>query len=269
MSNAYVLIKELKQTWDILLSHYLLWILAAVVDLSYYILFSLSLYKFYENIAFHVQAIAFALGTQVQSLKEVSQETLAATLQNQDQLLYHYTSIAYYVGLIAGSILLLWLIFQGINWYIAHRINEHKVNLKRYVFRFCCTTLAGTLLIILVLFLSVRASMFILKSPIPLFDPAIINWISVIFFLWVMYLVFATYGVLHKTSLKKHHKQLIKLGHIKFAAYIISLAFILVSNLILWKLVFISFLGTVLFGLLITLPLYTFCRVYIIRVMKH
>ena len=268
MSKLPFLIKELQETWSLIIKKYPLVILASFLDLVYYVSFSFSLYNFYNNVSFHIRGVYSALGASVKRLEDLSPDSLQLGLQNQDQILYHYGQIAYHLAILAAIMLVLWFVLQSINWYLAHRINGHKINPHLFFFRFVTSTLIGMLLIAVIIFLSVNISVQLVKTPLSLFNSDIINWVSVFLFLGVIYLLFSSYSLIHNLRVREHHRHILKNLETKLGGFAIAAGIIFIANGLLWKLLYINTFTTILWGVFFTLPSYTFCRVYFLRIMK-
>lgn len=260
------MLNHLKATWNTLIKQYHLWAFCSAVDLVYFVCFAYALRWFLVGVEPHIRAVFAIFNDQLRYISDITPEAAQLLLQNQDQLLYHYGQFAYYLGIISVLTLLLYGVFQGITWFVAHKINGHKVDPKVYIKNVLIVTVCGAVLIAAILAGSVQASIQVVRSPIPLLDIELLNWGSVVGFIVAIYLISSGYAVAHEPHMhRKMLKYLFTDGARKLFAFALCGTALLLANVIVWRLLSVNMLTTLLFTTLILLPLYTFCRTFFMR----
>ncbi len=120
--------KHLKQTWQIFWKNKNQLPVIVISDLIFYYLFIqlgtyvvIQLTQIAENLMSMFGDLAGNIGTEV--------------MQNS-QVIEQYKEVTKLIWLFFGGIVLIWIIFKGINWYQTHIISGNKITVKEFALKF-------------------------------------------------------------------------------------------------------------------------------------
>lgn len=258
--------KTIMEFQKIIISNKKIIALCSLLDLLFFLGFSWlainSLFSIKEN----VEAVSKVMAENMDPTTEVTQQTLDMIQGQVPVIMNHYQEIMWAAGMFIGGMFLLWLILQGTNWYLAHKIAQSKVKPKTFAKAFTLTSLNALVAFSLIFVSSIKLASTLQAGPIPLITQDTINTISLIIFIFTLYLLAIALAMLpkknwHKKFLAKAFKDPIHtvLPFAGIAAIIVLLNFLMMRSLQIHYLLFALFT----FGLV--LPSYTLSRVFWIK----
>lgn len=207
---------------------------------------------------------------------DVVQENFAGVIENNmtvvspemvktPELMSIYHSIIKYLVVFILAAFLAWLVFKGLNWFIANRLIR-KVKPKDFTKRFIAHTLLACICLFVILVIATNLAAYSSSSFLPLFGSTTAKVLSLVL-VWVLAYFLA---ISYSTNLSckeltrfgiKHYKELVP------AHLFIFIGFILLSYLAVES-IKINFWAPVFFALFITIPFVTFGRFYIVVVIN-
>lgn len=166
-------------------------------------------------------------------------------------------------------IFVLWIIFQGINWFLAARCVKKEINFKKYFLNFSIISIISLLFSGLILFFIVNLAVKNIMSQNYFANTFFTNILTIILVAVILYFLFIGYATAHKHNLKEFLKNVFILGIKNFKniifAYAAIIVMILIINYILGVLYPISFAAMILAGMFILMPLIALSRIYLIK----
>ena len=203
-----------------------------------------------------------------ESMAGLAQENLTAIspdLLKTPELMNVYHIIIKYVVIFILAAFLAWIIFKGLNWFIANRLVK-QVKPKQFILRFIRHSILAFISLFVIFVILMRMVSYSTSSFLPLFDSTSARFFALALVWLLAYFVALSYSTdlpcrqLIKTGIR-HYKELVP------AHLLIFLGFVLLSYLTVWVIRF-NYWAPVIFALLITIPFVTYGRIYILVVIN-
>jgi len=249
--------KQIEPTWRLFWKNKRLLPLALLFDLFFY----------FGLVKLHMEIFQL-LSIKIKQVSSVMQQSFEHAdpqkfLTENTQFMEQYKAIMGDVGLFLLGIFALWVVFKGLNWWIANYTSK-KTKLVPYFKRFVGLSIVWMIGFLFIIFIVLSLASHATTSPVPFISLSMANNIG-FFLLWLFgYFVFISYAEKGFQAFKfgwKHFRKIMP-------AYILTtlLAFVLSS-------VPITFLAknqyaTMAFVAFVALPLLAFSRLYIVEVVK-
>ena len=237
--------------------HPVLFLLAAGIDFLFFLLLSQLHFRVFLSVADHMKNAAEMLAAGFEKLSLPNIEQLDV-LQNP-VFIIHYHAILQGIIFFFTGLFLLWLILRGTTWFLAHKILETKISVKKFIIRFTCVTIFGTVLtflLILGLLLLVNYANF---SILPIITPGTAHLLSFALLLTLHY----AYS-LAIASIKNLREITSALNTRTVIVYLISVLWYIIATSITLLLSYQSFALSIL-AVILVMPTLTFCRCAIIK----
>ncbi len=192
----------------------------------------------------------------------------SAMIAQQTQLASTLTHVILILLQIVLAVFILWIIFQGINWFLAVKCVKKKVNLKKYSLNFIVINIIWILLTAIIAKFFFEITLKNLLSTTPIVSQSLINIITILILIIILYFLFIGHAISYKYNLKDFLKNIFKTGVKDFKkiilAYITLIILFFIANYIV-KLFSLSFASMIIAGIIILMPLITFSRIFIIK----
>jgi hypothetical protein len=192
----------------------------------------------------------------------------SSMLMQQMQLTPLVSKVLVIFAQLALFILVIWIIFKGINWFLAARCVDNKVSLKKYFPNFAFVTISGFVLFLIIGIFYYYAN---LKSVLSINAPFIqyfINMTTIVLCLIASYFLFISTAICHKYKIKEICRITMKKGIKDFkkiiTAYIMIVILFIIANYIV-KLLSFRFEAMLVAGVIFVLPLIGYSRVFLIK----
>lgn len=263
-------------SWNLLLDSWKLTSISALCDVIFFVLFSWLATWTVQTLADPLNQIYTIAGEQISTLATnmTDPEAAGVILSNYEGFMTAYqavikTSVVFLVGAFV-----LWIILQSVSWYIAHAIASGKREPKElaanraftiaFLKRFCSISLAGMLVIVGILYLSIRLSMWVNVSRLgDSMQAAASFFVAALLFL-TLYGVFCGYAAEPTSRRGTTLRVAIRQAKRMIPAYLLALLLTYAGSLILQSITpGIPLLGLA-FGLLVVAPSFTYERVLMI-----
>jgi hypothetical protein len=171
------------------------------------------------------------------------------------------------------AFVILWIIFQGLNWFLASKLVKGQVSLKTFFLNFSAVSLFWSIVSVLGSIFIFRILLNNILNPNNLLNNLTTNIISVIFIAVLLYFMLISYAISHKYSSKEFFKQIFKTGIKDFksiiTAYVFLIILFLTANFIMQLTAKISPLALFFYGLAIIMPLIAFSRLYLTKTIER
>ncbi len=196
-------------------------------------------------------------------------EETSSFIAQQAEMLSLLGNVLSIFAKLAIVVFVLWLIFQGINWFLAAKcINGGKLSFKKYFLNFFVINILSALSFagLLVLFFNITFKNSL--SVNPFVSQTVINFIAFILLGVLLYFMFIGYALSGACDLKEICRKVVLVG-VKCFKKVILIYFVLfllftMANFTI-KIFSFSFPAILISGILIIMPLIAFSRVYLVK----
>jgi len=239
------------------------------IDLLFLFVFFIAYNFFLGNIMNKVISLLMLTGKALQGLTQT--DISLNVLSNQQQMNSLIISIGFWIfGLVILSYLL-YCIFQGLVWFIAHKMFKIKTRPADYIKRFFAVNLVWYLMVVIIGYFYVKAVIYtqVLRTPSNL---ETVNIFSTILLIVICYFAFVSYALIKKYGFIDSIKKSFSLATKEFSTiasmYILFiLAFFLID--IILKLIFmISTALMIIVGIILIFPVIAYMRLVIISIVE-
>jgi len=255
----------IKKTFSLIKKKKPLFILSSFIDLGFIIAF-LSAY-------FIIMQKIFAILGKVSSLinlpaEDASYQALAQNLE----FFVLYSELLRWMAILAIVTLIIWVIFQGVNFWLTNFFLG-KTHFLKYFGKFSLFSLFYFTLFVSSFWLTLYLSFLNSKLFFPLFTQAIVTFVLIVLFVLLKYFSYISLILIRKNKIIPSFIKTFKLGVIKFqkiiSPFLIMIAIVtssLIINYILFKLnIYLFYLGFIF----IFIPSITFSRIlYFYKISK-
>ena len=256
--------------------------LGALLDFLFLFTYSGAVFVLYEQIFGHLYQLLMLVGESTGGLIKDIQDPMSSSfldLAKNPTFTYHMGQVATHLLLLFVMLVVLWCIFEGAAWFIAHKLKgKHEKKRLRFT-DYIATFLTNSILYFLILlsvfwyfiqkFIEVGLS---LESAFTKEMVLTILWICVAILAYFAFVAYAR----GSTKPFKSIIQSIKFGVMKFPKLVPVLVFLAVFHYLvnwllyngIYNLTQQNFLIMLLYGLVIFLPTLTFSRVVFIKAVQ-
>jgi len=240
-----------------------------VIDIFFLFVFFIVYPFFFENIMDRIISLLMLTGKALQGLTQT--EISLNILSNQQQMNSLIINIGFWIfGLVVLSYLL-YCIFQGLVWFIAHKVLKEKTNFKEYIKRFFAVNILWCISFIIIAYFYVKAVILtqVLRSPSNL---VMVGTFSAILLVVLCYFAFISYALIKKHRFIESIKKSFSLGTKEFptiaSMYILLiLGFALIDGFL--RLLFmINTTLMIIVGIILIFPFIAYARLVIISVVE-
>lgn len=268
--RSQILITEFIDSFNAIRKNPLYFIASLVIDFFFLFIFFVVYYFFFENIMNKVISLLMLTGKSLQGLTQT--DITLNVLSNQQQMNSLIISIGFWIFGLAVLTYVIYCIFQGINWFIAHKMFKIKIKPAEYMKMFFSVNLVWYAVVMIISYFYVKAVIYtqVLRSPSNLGTVSIISLILVAV---ICYFAFISYVLIKKHGFIDSIKKSFSLGIKEFltiaSMYILLiLGFVLIDFIL--KLIFmISTILMIIVGMILIFPAIAYARLVIISVIGN
>ncbi len=192
-------------------------------------------------------------------------------ISNQQQMNSLIINIGFWIfGLVVLSYLL-YCIFQGLVWFIAHKVLKEKTNFKEYIKRFFAVNILWCISFIIIAYFYVKAVILtqVLRSPSNL---VMVGTFSAILLVVLCYFAFISYALIKKHRFIESIKKSFSLGIKEFSTiipmYVLLILGFALIDVLLRLLFMISTTLMIVVGIILIFPFIAYARLVIISVVE-
>jgi len=260
-----IALSQLKPALELCKKNKGFFLLSCFLDLVFFLALLAVNYVFLMSIKDYVVEFVDVVQKNFAGVLENNLTMVSPEMVKTPELMSIYHAIIKYLVVFVLIALLAWLVFKGINWFIANRLIR-KVKPKDFIKRFIAHTLLACICLFIILVIATNLAAYSSSSFLPLFGSTTAKVLSLVL-VWVLAYFLA---ISYSTSLSckkltrfgiKHYKELVP------AHLFIFIGFFLLSYLTVESIT-LNFWAPVFFALLITIPFVTFGRFYIVVVVN-
>ena len=217
-----------------------------------------------------------------QNIPEIGADESAMLAYYENQIEYGAQIIAVF-SLFAIAAFVLWLIFQGINWWLASKLIRNKVRKLNFFFNFFVVSLIGFIFMVIIGIFYLDSSVKIRMGLYNLMPLLGINIFSIVFLFLVCYFASIGYAISSKYNILGVLKNIFIIG-IKRAKDLMVYWFVfiillfalnyLILPLVGWLVLLIpmpELIGWIIYlliGCMMVFPIFAFARVYLINIIE-
>ncbi len=233
------------------------------IDILFVVIAVFSANMIFTQIAMNTQAMQSLIqGINIEGLQD--QDALAQLSQNYAQTIAYQRQITYLVVAFALIMLALWLIFQGLSYYLSYKAAGVKLTLKEFYKNFTTATIIYYIFIVLITSYLVKVFMQILSGE------STVKIIIYVLLGIVAYFSLITLSILNRSA-KQLFKSTILISFKRMLDNVISYAALAVVFIGIFYLVMYlqSFLAKLLFGVILSFSSILLFRIYFIILNKQ
>lgn len=244
-------------------------VLPFFIDLLFLFVFFIAYNFFLGNIMNKVISLLMLTGKALQGLTQT--DISLNVLSNQQQMNSLIISIGFWIGGLAVLIYVIYCLFQGINWFIAHKMFKIKTKPVDYIKRFFAVNFVWYIIVMIISYFYVKAVIYtqVLRTPSNL---GTVNIFSAILLIVICYFAFVSYALIKKYGFIDSIKKSFSLATKEFSTIasmytLFILAFFLID--IILKLIFmISTALMIIVGIILIFPVIAYMRLVIISIVE-
>ncbi|MFH1064274.1 MAG: hypothetical protein V1729_04295 [Candidatus Woesearchaeota archaeon] len=224
----------------------------------------------------HLEAVMRIAGELTGGLTNLYDETSQVTtglsgLTNNTEFLYHLNIIFKYIAVMIAVTFVLWVIFQGIIWFISHKITAGKDHQHFFLFwrNFALQSIPFYLLSITFIFLSVRMLFSVKTSMAPILNETFLNFIFLLFIGITWYFGALSYTITTRNPYLNVRTALVY-GVRKFPQVIQTVLFLVAVFFVIDRFLRLPFIKgdsflLVILGIIILMPAFVFARIMLFK----
>ncbi|MBW2963894.1 hypothetical protein KY363_00400 [Candidatus Woesearchaeota archaeon] len=271
---AGVSIRSVLRSWPFLLLSILFDFLFLIATGTVITLIQFSLFE-------HLEAIMEMTGEVTGGLMNIYNDTAGVSagmmsIPNNPDFQFHVNVIFKYLGIMVLATLIIWMVFQGLSWFIAYRMSHEKkerIPFLAFWRDFAIKTIPFYALTVLLIFLSVRLLLTIKMSMTPWMGEDALNAVFILLVLITWYFGSVAYTLVSGNAWSEF-KASFSFGFRKFPKVIQSFLLVAVLFLIIDQVLRIPFIAAdpflkIIFGVLIFMPAIVFTRVLLFNTTRE
>ncbi|MBU4283881.1 MAG: hypothetical protein KJ968_02130, partial [Nanoarchaeota archaeon] len=241
-----------------------------LIDLFFLFVFFIIYYFFFENIMNKVISLLMLTGETLQGLTQT--DIALNFLSNQQQMNSLIINIGFWIFGLAALTYFIYCLFQGINWFIAHKMFKIKTKPADYIKRFFAVNFVWYLMVVIIIYFYVKAVIYtqVLRNPSNL---GTVSTFSVILLIVLCYFAFISHALIKKHCFLKSIKGSFSLGIKEFltiaSMYILFILGFALIDVLLRLLFMISTTLMVIVGIILIFPFIAYARLVIISVIGN
>ncbi|MBU4493630.1 MAG: hypothetical protein KKA61_04625 [Nanoarchaeota archaeon] len=241
-----------------------------LIDLFFLFVFFIIYYFFFENIINRIISLLMLTGETLQGLTQT--DIALNFLSNQQQMNSLIINIGFWIFGLAVLTYLLYCIFQGASWFIAHKMFKIKTKPADYIKRFFAVNFVWYLMVVIIIYFYVKAVIYtqVLRNQSNL---GVISTFSVILLMVICYFAFISYVLIKKHGFIDSIKGSFSLGIKEFltiaSMYILFILGFALIDVLLRLLFMISTTLMVIVGIILIFPFIAYARLVIISVIGN
>ncbi|MBW3004521.1 hypothetical protein KY310_01705 [Candidatus Woesearchaeota archaeon] len=241
-------------------------LLSCFIDAVFFLVLLAMNYVFLVGVKDYVTEFIDVAQVEIQTMAQDNFTVMSPALLKSQELLAPYHMIIKYAVVFILAAFLAWIIFKGLNWFIANRLIR-KVKPKEFAKRFIIHTILAFLCLIIIFIILMRLISYSSFSFLPLISDTgarvlalLLIWILA-YFLAISYSTNLSCKELTRAGIK-HYKELVP------AHLVIFIGFLLLSYLTV-EVIKYHYWAPVFVALFVTIPFVTYGRIYIVVVVNQ
>jgi hypothetical protein len=182
------LVKNLKSLFSLIKCYKPLFLLSYIIDFVFIIV---SLFSFTASML-PIYDLLGKISDQIKELSNLSQQLQTGSINAEmisisSKISDHIADLLLKFLALAATMLLIWIVFQGINFALAAKITDKKTGFWQYFGKFSFFSTFFYIFVILSFYLTINLAMMNNGLPIPVFNQTVITVILVILLIIILY----------------------------------------------------------------------------------
>lgn len=250
---------------------------SVLIDSAFFILFAIIYTLFFFRISekmTSINLIVSNMGGSIASMNATAptQESYSALLSQKEVMMDSFKSLMAWIFGLFLFVFLLWLIFQGMNWHLAHKhhrikdgiakIKNLEVSYLNYMKNMGLMSFLLALIFVVLILLAVKVSSKLSFRAFEIIDDQLLIDLAAGIFIIVLYFAFVSYSVLDKSFIRTFKRTFID-GIKKSKFYIIIYALMILKILLVIKIITmldLDIIGAVILGMLLVIIITAWAR---------
>ncbi len=263
---------QIEPAWRVFTKNLKLLPVLVLVDFIFYYILTRIQVELFIKAGESVKAVSNIIQSQVQELSEAELVQLSKFLMQNPEFVSHYKQIIKYIGLFLLSVLLIWIVLKGINWFLTGRMLGQKISLKDFALKFILLSLFWFVFYLIIIVLLAKLFSGTTVTIFPLISAQTATAISFAILLFITYFSLISFAKIEGKGALSILKDTFATGFKKIKkiipAYILTLIFLFVTATLPMTLFKLHYMVSIAFIILVTLPALTLSRIYFISVIR-
>lgn len=179
--------KDQKKIFGLIRKNKILFTISCFIDLGFIIAFLVACWQIVYKQIFQILSRISELMKNLQNLALEEQAAAYEAFAANIEFLGLYSNLIRWLLIFIGVIFLLWIVFQGVNFFLSAKIIDKKTSFWKYIGKFSLFSLFFETLVVLSFWLTVYLSILNSKMVIPIFTQGVINIILIILLVPIHY----------------------------------------------------------------------------------
>jgi hypothetical protein len=243
-------------------------IIIILLDIAFFVCSALVYTGVWDKIMFNVNAVLQIMEISMEDFAQVQTEAqLSALAAKYDSFMVYYRNIGYYLGMLFVSLLVLWCVFHGINWFLTNDMaGKTKEKFLKYIGKFSLLTVLWWALFLLIISLGMKLSMQASMAAAPLVGAnagRILTWVLLFILFYVAY---TSYVLTPKYKLKQLFRELFRTAYSEYKTlvpvYLFTAAVLVLEYYFFIRTMSLGGVAAGIFAVMIIFPTVAWSRFY-------
>lgn len=261
------MLEKIKQTFTQIKQHTFLFITACITDIIFYYLLTKLHIETFKQAATHIKTAQKIIESQMTELTQAQTPQLNQILTGNIDFAYQYHQILKYLAVFLLGLTAIWLIIHGITWLITHKITNSKITIKEFAKKYAIFSTIGLLATTLTIIAYSAMLNHATFSPLPIINAKTANILTIILLLTIDYMMTTAFALPQNSKIRDIKISITKIKQVlpAYATSMLILATgIIMPTLIIQK----NHWAGIIITLIITIPLMTIARTFMINSIK-
>lgn len=242
------------------------------LDVVFMILLNLVFFKAYITVVLRIEDIQKLITENFAGVaQQVGQEEVMTHLmKNQDVMMGYYREILLWIGIFIAVGFIVWVLTQSVSWFIAHKINNSRMNFKKFFGLFSLVSFAGFIIFAGFFFLTTKLINYTAQMQMPIISIKTIAFFPLVVGLILMYVMLLAYSTIAlKEPFQKLFSAVVENFFQTAPLFVLNLLILIFIQVVLFWIAQFDPLLTLVAAFFILLPYMAFLRVYFCNVVKE
>ncbi len=245
-----------------------------LIDIAFFVSFALVYARIWEKIMANVNLVMDIMDVSVEQFAEVQTEAqLSALAAKSSSFMIYYKNIGYYLGMLFVAVLVMWCIFQGLNWFLANDIiGKKKEKFLKFMGKFSLLTVIWWALFLLIISLYMKLSAQASMDIIPLVGSKAASILAWLLLFVLFYFAYTSYALMPSHKLKHLFPQLLKTAYTEYKTlvpvYLFTAVLLALEYLVFMKAFAFGGVAAGVFAVVIIFPTIAWSRFYAITALE-
>ncbi len=249
-------------------------LLMILVDITFFVSFALVYAKLWEKIMANVTLVMDMMEVSLPEFADVQTEAqLSALAAKSSSFMIYYKNIGYYLGMLFVAVLVMWCIFQGVNWFLANDIiGKKKEKFLKFIGKFSLLTVIWWALFLLIISLYLKLSAQASMDMLPVVGSSAASVLAWLLLFVLFYFAYTSYALMPGHKLKHLFPELLKTAYTEYKTlvpvYLFTALLLALEYLLFMKSFAFGGVAAGVFAVVIIFPTIAWTRFYAITALE-